>query len=442
MFKTAGSNDQLQVIAKVYGVGVAKKMIAIKKNTLDFSIHGYIAKPEITRASRNYISIFINGRYIRSISLTHAIIRAFHTLLPIGRNPLVVINIDMDPVLVDFNVHPAKLEVRFSKEKELVSLLEETIRQALREQSLMPEITRHAPKPKPSVQHTFDFSQPLATNENENLNIDSHSNKENLSSSMGEVQHTQTFQQAFQAPQATHEGKQQFTSAYTGVDEEQTTHVQIENEDVYPADNLQLPKEETGKKERIPTMYPIGQLHGTYILAQNETGFYMIDQHAAQERVKYEYFRDKLANPVNTAQELLLPMTFEFSQQEAIFIDHNQEKLKEVGLFFEPFGNQTYVIRSYPNWFPEGYEEEVIREMVEQIMQDEKINIESIRDDAAKLMSCKGSIKANHYLNLQDMTQLLEALRRSTDPFTCPHGRPIIVHFTTYELEKMFKRVM
>jgi DNA mismatch repair protein MutL len=194
--------------------------------------------------------------------------------------------------------------------------------------------------------------------------------------------------------------------------------------------------------QRVPMMYPIGQLHGTYIMAQNENGLYMVDQHAAQERIKYEFFKAKLGSTNNEAQELLLPLTFDFSKQEAIFIEQYKADLEKVGLFFESFGQHTYVIRSHPNWFPKGFEEEVIREMMEQIMADERINIESIREEAAIMMSCKRSIKANHYLNQEDMFRLLEDLRQTTDPFTCPHGRPIIVHFSSYELEKMFKRVM
>ena len=135
-------------------------------------------------------------------------------------------------------------------------------------------------------------------------------------------------------------------------------------------------------------------------------------------------------------------MTFDFSKQEALLIDQYQEELAKVGLFFEPFGQQSYIIRSHPQWFPQGFEEEVIREIVEQVIAEEKINIAKIREAAAILMSCKRSIKANHYLNYDDMFRLLEDLRKSTDPFTCPHGRPIIIHFSEYEMEKMFKRVM
>ncbi len=126
------------------------------------------------------------------------------------------------------------------------------------------------------------------------------------------------------------------------------------------------------REDRIPVIYPIGQLHGTYILGQNENGFYMIDQHAAQERIKFEQFRDKLGQAPNELQELLIPLTFDFSRQESLFIEQHKEELDSVGLFFEPFGNQSYIIRSHPVWFPDGFEEEIIREMIEQIMQHEK----------------------------------------------------------------------
>ncbi|WP_337019919.1 DNA mismatch repair endonuclease MutL [Oceanobacillus massiliensis] len=418
LFKTTGTGDLLQVISQIYGMNVAKKMLPIKHNTLDFAIEGYIAKPEITRASRSYVSTIINGRYIRNIPLTQAILRAYHTLLPIGRSPIVVLAIDMDPILVDVNVHPAKLEVRFSKDRELYGAIEQTIKDKFREITLIPEMEQKPRVKEKSFQHSLEFNE----RPNENMDIWK------------------------QDPKVVFESAQAFS--------------QTEKAELAPSDDIKVVTDEPAlhsseteanevqtfmkgtEKPRVPTIYPIGQLQGTYILGQNENGLYMIDQHAAQERIKYEFFRDKLGKPINESQELLLPMTFEFSKQESIFIDQYKEDFAKVGLLFEQFGNQTYVIRSHPNWFPAGFEEEVIREMVDQIMNEESVNVESIREDAAIMMSCKRSIKANHYLNQDEMFRLLEDLRKTTDPFTCPHGRPIIVHFSTYELEKMFKRIM
>lgn len=423
IFQTTGRGDVIQVISQVYGINVAKKMLPVSIETLDFSIKGYIAKPEVTRASRNYISTIINGRYIRSIPLNKAIASGYHTLLPIGRSPIVILEIEMDPILVDVNVHPAKLEVRFSKEKELFYAVEETIRKAFRKETLIPDNKQVQPKPEKvkSTQHTFsfDYQKRAAIEQDHNT-------------------------QSYKLPQ---DDQDTFASAQAAALESLASydldsiipHVPVEeNNDRHEND---VPDQEV-QSDRIPVMYPIGQHHGTYIMAENEDGLYMVDQHAAQERIKYEYFRDKIGDVPNELQELLLPLTFDFSKQEALLVEQHQEELKKVGLFFEHFGQQTYIVRAHPQWFPQGFEEEVIRDIVEQVMVEDKVDIATLREDAAILMSCKRSIKANHYLNKDDMFQLLQDLRKSTDPFTCPHGRPIIIHFSGYEMEKMFKRVM
>lgn len=430
LLKTSGNNDMLQVISQIYGMSVAKQMSEVQYNTLDFSITGYIAKPEVTRASRNYMSTIINGRFVRNIALNKAIIEGYHTLLPIGRSPIVVLSIEMDSILVDVNVHPAKLEVRFSKEKELYTAVRDMIQSHFRKMTLIPEVTKKPEPKEKSEQHTFQFETEPVAPFKEREKKDEYEKTESVTQEVNQVQREEP-----------------------SFLRERGTNIEVNMEEPVPAVNQEEKSFEEPVKEapsieekevqpRVPMMYPIGQLQGTYIMAQNENGLYMVDQHAAQERVKYEFFKRKLGKPINESQELLIPMTFDFSKKEAIFIEEAKDTLEKVGLFFEPFGNQTYVIRSHPTWLPSGFEEEIIREMVEQFIQEATINVEKIREEAAILMSCKRSIKANHYLTTDEMFQLLEDLRSTTDPFTCPHGRPIIVHFSTYELEKMFKRIM
>ncbi|SEH74265.1 DNA mismatch repair protein MutL [Halobacillus karajensis] len=426
IFKTNGRGDLLQAIANIYGMNVAKKMIPIHMETADFKVDGYIAKPEVYRASRHYISTIINGRFIRSIPLNKAILQGYHTLLPIGKSPIVVLNIDMDPILVDVNVHPSKMEVRFSKEKELYDLVEETVRQTFRKQTLIPDVKEPKPRKEKekTSQGTFDFY--------ETRKEDAHQKREETVDHLVKNENESSSFDGFIKEQddLLKEISPNFDSNQSIVQKEASLE---ENQDNPLA---------TSKGKRVPAMYPIGQLHGTYILAQNEEGMYIVDQHAAQERIKYEFFRDKLAEVDHEVQELLVPMTFEFSKAEALRIEDYKEELEKVGLFFEPFGDTTYIVRSHPQWFPKGFEEEVIDEMIHQLIHEERIDILKLREEAAILMSCKRSIKANHYLNQSDMFQLLEDLRKSTDPFTCPHGRPIIVFFSEYEMEKMFKRVM
>lgn len=420
LFQSNGRGDLIQIIAQIYGVSVAKKMIKVDCQTLDYSITGYIAKPEVVRASRHFMSTIINGRFVRSIPLNKAILNGYHTLLPIGRSPIVVLQIKMDPILVDVNVHPAKLEVRFSKEKELYQAVEATIKEAFRKETLIPNVQVPKMKKEATVQESFQFEHKK--------------DRDIIAPTISKQVHQEVDQPTSDPmentePSQTNEDKPNY----------QTDDSNEIKEPIEPAqEEINVPRH----VERVPTMYPIGQHHGTYIIAENEQGLYLIDQHAAQERIKYEYFRDKFGQVENELQELLVPLTFDFSNQEALIIEQYQEQLREVGLFFEHFGQTTYLIRAHPNWFPNGFEEEVIRDMVEQVIKDGKINLSKLREKAAILMACKRSIKANHHLNKDDMFSLLEELRTTQDPFTCPHGRPIIIHFSSYEMEKMFKRVM
>ncbi|MDT3918781.1 DNA mismatch repair protein MutL, partial [Staphylococcus saprophyticus] len=193
---------------------------------------------------------------------------------------------------------------------------------------------------------------------------------------------------------------------------------------------------------RVPYMEVVGQVHGTYIIAQNENGMYMIDQHAAQERIKYEYFREKIGEVTNEIQNLLIPLTFHFSTDELMIINQHKEELDKVGVHLEPFGGNDYIVDSYPVWFPTAEAEEIIKDMIEYVLEHKKVNVKKIREDAAIMMSCKKSIKANHYLKNNEMADLVNQLRETEDPFTCPHGRPIIINFSNYELERLFKRTI
>lgn len=419
LFKTTGSGDLLQVISQIYGMSIAKKMVPVYHESLDYEITGYIARPEVTRASSNFISTMINGRYVKNYPLRKAIIDGYHTLLPIGKYPLVVLKIEMAPILVDVNVHPTKLEVRFSKDKALYQAVKETIRNTFRKETLIPEMEYKRPREKKiTTQEQFSFPVQRTKEQNEIPET----NQTTSYQSLNRTEPTDLEEESFSLLRESIRPKEEI------MEENRDITWNTENQEVIT--------------ERIPPIYPIGQLHGTYILGQNDGGFYMIDQHAAQERIKYEFYKDKLGNPVHQSQQLLLPLTFEFSNQEALLIEANQEELEKVGLYFEAFGGTSYIIRSHPNWFPKGLEEEIIRDIIDQIMKDAKVQLEKVREEAAIMMACKRSIKANHYLEQNDMFQLLEDLRKTEDPFTCPHGRPVIIRFSTQEIEKMFKRIM
>ncbi|OAT73286.1 DNA mismatch repair endonuclease MutL [Parageobacillus thermoglucosidasius] len=417
---TSGNGDVRHVLAAIYGMDVAKKMIPIQAESLDFTVQGFISLPEVTRASRNYMSTIVNGRYVRNVPLMKAIEAGYHTFLPIGRYPIVLLSVTMDPILVDVNVHPAKLEVRFSKEAELNELVTQAVRQALQARTLIPEMTAK-PKETPKLkaeQTTWTFE---------------HVVKEPIVSPLIHVEEPKQPSQAEEQKEELPPLPPQAEATKNSADEERVeTSEKTESAE----------REQARVNDQLPPLYPIGQMHGTYILAQNERGLYIIDQHAAQERIKYEYFREKVGEVTNEVQELLVPLTFHYPADEYVLIDAHREELAKCGVFLEPFGHNTFIVRSHPSWFPKGEEAEIIEEMIQQVIEMKKVDIKQLREKAAILMSCKRSIKANEYLRDDEIFALLESLRKTTDPFTCPHGRPIIIHFSTYELEKMFKRVM
>ncbi|MGD6942290.1 DNA mismatch repair endonuclease MutL [Cytobacillus gottheilii] len=436
LLHTNGKDDVRQVLAGIYGLNIVKKMVPVTAQSLDFTISGYAALPEVTRASRNYISTMINGRFIKNYSLAKAIQEGYHTLLPIGRYPIVLLNIVMDPQLVDVNVHPSKMEVRLSKENELTELIKTSLQNVFKKQELIPAgYSRPIAVPKPKDEQTFleldhlpEKASASLVKEKEPESIVSHSKYEDVPAMLEQRSPAEDRPIEREA-----EALEEFIPAevpelaWVSTDVVQQTDESFSTESAAP---------------RVPPLYPIGQMHGTYIFAQNEKGLYIIDQHAAQERIKYEFFKEKVGQVAKELQELLIPITLEYSTDEMLKINEYQHELEKVGVFLETFGPTSYIVRAHPQWFPPGDEQDIIEDMIEQLLSMKKVDVKKLREEAAIMMSCKGSIKANHHLRNDEIQALLDELRQTNDPFTCPHGRPIIINYSVYELEKMFKRVM
>jgi DNA mismatch repair protein MutL len=361
----------------------------------------------------------INGRFIKNYSIARAIQDGYHTLLPIGRYPVVLLNVEMDPLLVDVNVHPSKMEVRISKEQELTELITNAIQSNFKTKTLIPSGTIPVKQDRPKSEQTT-----LILDEKPILRSETTFSTQNL------------VKEPLSVPFMEQEVPTEYKTPVREVESDVVVESQEESETL---DEVVL---SVSSENRVPMLYPIGQMHGTYILAQNEMGLYIIDQHAAQERIKYEYYREKVGQVENELQELLVPLTFEYAANEYMKMVEYQKELEQVGLFFEEFGTNCFIIRSHPQWFPKGMEKEIIEEMIEQLLEMKKVDVKKLREEAAIMMSCKASIKANHHLRTDEIQALLNDLRNSSDPFTCPHGRPIIIHYSTYEMEKMFKRVM
>ncbi|WP_240419628.1 DNA mismatch repair endonuclease MutL [Paenibacillus periandrae] len=450
MIQTLGNEDMRGVIAAIYGTTVAKTMLPIEGEQLDYSIRGFIGKPETTRANRNGISTFINGRYVRNFTLIHALMQGYHTFLPINRFPVAAIHIEMDPTLVDVNVHPAKLEVRFSKEQELIQFVEEQVRHVLNQQVLIP--TGAAPsksKPINHIQEQLELYRSAPPASSANGNIDKAYDRKQ------DVEALNRWSQAdLQSERELDVKRSVNTFNSTGRDTEQRDK-QLRSEPVQSfkeqsAANEALLRTLAADEQTVapvlpsfPKLSPIGQMHGTYIIAQNEEGLFLIDQHAAHERINYEYYFEKFGNPAEASQELLVPITLEFTSSDAVRIQDKLPLLEQAGVYVEPFGGNSFLVRAYPHWFPDGDEKALIDEMTEWLLAERKsVDVSRLREKAAIMCSCKASIKANQSMRVNEMEALLDRLAACRNPYTCPHGRPIVISFSTYELEKLFKRVM
>lgn len=481
LLKTNGSGKINEVMSEIYGIKVAKDLVHIQGDTSDYHLEGFVAKPEHSRSNKHYISIFINGRYIKNFVLNKAIIEGYHTLLTIGRYPICYLNIEMDPILVDVNVHPTKLEVRLSKEEQLYQLIVEKIRYAFKDRILIPQNDLDRTPKKNKVLNQFEQQKLDFERRQQNSNQDK-TNSHYYGMSESKLQNPNLEKNDLDNNELINESTENFVHNNKRSDDKDYFQIQKEIlNDLDNGDASLLNDESTNDSEevvteqsnndeassktyqtlyskqdnndikgkvsntpsrRVPYMEVVGQVHGTYIIAQNENGMFMIDQHAAQERIKYEYFREKIGEVTNEVQDLLIPLTFHFSKDEQMIIDQYQDELDKVGVHLEHFGGHDYIVNSYPVWFPKAEAEEIIQDMVELVLNDKKVNVKKMREDAAIMMSCKKSIKANHYLKNNEMADLIDQLREAEDPFTCPHGRPIIINFSNYELEKLFKRVM
>jgi len=493
LLRTLGNGDRLQVIAAIYGTGTARSMLAVEGGHPDYELRGYLSKPELTKANRNGITTIVNGRYIRSFPLNTAIMQAYHTLLPINRYPLAVLEIGMHPELVDVNVHPSKMEVRFSKETELREFVERVLKERLAGQVHIPAASADRSKPV-FVQERIAFHRPEPAF---GIGADGAQASGNDGSfparSRGTIQHqsgglsrdeasTKTNSRGdMQRPSGGPAGDRSgsvFGAAPAGRRQEPERQPVIPPdaaERLYapsaraaaadtvreagssyaeaaagsaslaarPADAAEHPSSAAPEPEGFPELEWIGQMHGTYLIAQNETGMYLIDQHAAHERINYEYYVRKFGEPEPASQQLLVPLTLEFTAGEAELLRERLGLFAEAGVELEPFGPKSFLVRAYPEWLPGGDELPLIEEMAEWILSERKgVDIGKLREKAAILCSCKASIKANQRMTREAGEALLRRLAACSQPYTCPHGRPIVVHISTYQLEKMFKRVM
>ena len=390
LLDTAGDGNLLKVIYSIYGVDVPKKMIEISGENDDYYISGYISYPEITKSNRNSITTLVNGRVIKNNQLNKAIIEAYHTYIPKDKFPIIVLNIDVDPILIDINIHPTKMDIKFSKFDCLEDLITRLIKEQLEKLTLIPNVSVREEK-------SIEEVSKLKPKFEKEPYIENHKNNE--------------FKQIY---------------------EEETLNFEINEEQENYQEQVDIP--------RIKKMIPRGIVYKTYIIAENEDGMYIIDQHAAAERINYEKVLKEITKENKVILDLLVPIKIELPSNEYIVLKQHFDILNSFGFNIEEFGTNTIIIRSHPVWIKEGYEEEDIKKVIDIMISNEKFDLERFVYRISATQACRMSIKANDYLSYEDQEYLLDTLRNCENPFTCPHGRPTIITYTKYDLEKLFKR--
>lgn len=395
---TSGSGDLLKTIHEIYGYSVSSNMIEINASTDDYDVYGYICKPAILKSNRNHMTTIVNGRCVRNAEINKAINDGYFTFKPDIKYPVVVLKIETDPTLIDVNIHPTKQDVKFSKIDVLKDTLTESISSALKKSLLIPKIEVKTPE-----NYYNEISMPLVHEEE---------------TSYDEITFSETKEQTL-------DFKESFDNALKEVNISSDKNV-CENEII--------------KKLEL---YPAGIVFGTYIIAQNDEGMYLIDQHAAQERINYERVLHAFESDKIYTTSLLIPITIELSSSEFMRIKENMNILEGLGFKVEEFGVNTYIVKEHPTWLRSGLETESTRKIFDIIIEGKHLfDRVKFQDHIAATMACKMSVKGNEAITLEQAEKLLNDLVLCDNPYNCPHGRPTIITFTKYELERMFKRVM
>ncbi len=406
LLNTDGSNNLLKNIKCIYGVDIAKRMVEIEGENLDYKISGYISLPEVHRSNKNGMITLVNNRVVRNIELNRTINDSYHSYKPDNRYPIIVLKIEVDPALVDVNIHPTKMDVKFSNFDSLTELVKNSIINKIKNINLIPNIEAKEKERKKIETFTLNFDIKEDEIKYEKVNETS----ETVNEEIDNIKEDNLFI----------------------------------NEDLIISENKKNEINEL-ENEKMPIMYPVGEVHGTYIICQSDTGMYIIDQHAAKERINYEIVLDRLSNPSNDKMDMLVPLTFEFTNAEYIILKENIELLRDMNFDIEPFGINSIIVKSHPTWIGGEYEPDELNGMIKMIIdmvieKEKNFDIGRFRNHVAATTACKMSIKANEEITKEEMEKLIEDLRKCKNPFNCPHGRPTTIYYSKEELEKLFKR--
>ncbi len=383
-FQTTGSGNRFEILQQLFGNQDSKSLMPISFNEKNIGINGYISDLSLTRSNRRDMTFFVNGRWVQDPSLTAAVIRAYNTMIMVGRFPVVVLFLDVPTHLVDVNVHPSKAEVRFREQEEVFSGVQRAIRRGLLAYTPVPDLT--------------------------NMNLWGRQS----TPEPGEIKFDSQWQAITPSQQAPQE-----PSAF----EEQ-----------------EGPKQEVLPGTHLPLLRLVGQVASTYLIAEGPDGLYLIDQHAAHERVLFDQMMAQYRASMILSQQLVEPVAVELSPEKAGVLEENLEVLKELGLEIEAFGPNTFLIRSIPSILDRGDPREAVHAVVEAFEEDETPLLNEAQARIAARVCKRMAIKGGQKMSVPEQENLLLNLEASQSPRTCPHGRPTMIHLSASLLERQFGR--
>ncbi|MDD2574049.1 MAG: DNA mismatch repair endonuclease MutL [Bacillota bacterium] len=379
LLNTPGNGDIEDMVSSVYGKNILDNLVQVKCNAAGLRISGFVSTPYGTRSNRNYQSFFINGRYVKSKIVSRALEDAYRTLIMVNRYPIAVLYFTLDSGSVDVNVHPAKLEVKFREEDQVRKAVYGCIRTALEKGRWL--AGHYVPAPGVTLCTTPESLRDRAQN------------------------------------------------------------IRLMEETV-EYNRIELDNNIEGGSPGLPEMNVVGQFLSTFILAEGQDCIYLIDQHAAHERIMYEKINQDMQRGNAVSQTILQPMVVDLSPVELEAIRANESFLISIGYEFDEFGANTIRVKAVPVFLGIPQSKEFIIDLIDMVSRQSEKERKELKQDDIIMMACKRAVKANQRLSLREMESLLEQLAGTKMPYTCPHGRPVIVTLTRYDLEKMFKRIV
>lgn len=431
---TSGNGNEKDLIYHIYGRDIAASVLELKHECEFFNVHGYIGKPIITRGNRNYENYFINGRYIKSNLLSKAIEEAYKNFLMQHQYPFTVLYFEFFGESLDVNVHPTKMELRFDNNTEVYKELCDAVFEKLSHKEMIPEVPLEEEKSSKKIAHEYNepIPEPFETRRLNDIlrKVDYSPYKETSDGRVVKVSEAPSFSKPENVTKS-----ESVAENFLGTISEEV-NLKYDNISLQDISDDFL-TEDAKKKHKI-----IGQLFDTYWLIEYEDKLFIIDQHAAHEKVLYERTMNRLKDKEFTSQTISPPIVMSLDANEVEMLNRHKEQIERMGYVVEPFGGKEYMISAIPDNLFNVDMKDLFIEMLDDFSNiSGKETPELILEKVAS-MSCKAAVKGNDKLSLQEIDYLVEELLTLDNPYNCPHGRPTIISMTKYEIEKKFKRIV